>query len=47
MSRLGCQAPEVEIVFDRVSIEAVVPVGRRTMPTLPNAIINGGKVTTS
>ncbi|WVZ64109.1 hypothetical protein U9M48_013676 [Paspalum notatum var. saurae] len=42
--RLGCEAPEkVEIVFDGVSVEAVVPVGRQAMPTLPNAIINGGK----
>ncbi|ONM54003.1 Pleiotropic drug resistance protein 2 [Zea mays] len=42
-SRLGCQDPEVEIIFDSVSVEAVVPVGRRTTPTLPNTIINCGK----
>lgn len=47
MGRLEGEAPEkVDIVFDRVSVEAKVPLGRRTVPTLPNAIVNGAKVTT-
>jgi hypothetical protein len=31
-------------VFEGVSVEAEMPFGRRALPTLPNAVINGGKV---
>ncbi|KAG2634139.1 hypothetical protein PVAP13_2NG252500 [Panicum virgatum] len=43
--RLGNEVPEkVEIVFDNVSAEAKMPFSGRALPTLPNAIVNGGKV---
>jgi hypothetical protein len=45
---LGNEVPEkVEIVFDSVSVEAKMPFSLRALPTLPNAIVNGGKVMVS
>ncbi|KAF8712055.1 hypothetical protein HU200_028888 [Digitaria exilis] len=47
-SRLGSEAPEkVETVFEGISVEAEMHVGRRELPSLPNAIINGAKVMVS
>ena len=34
----------MEVVFDGVSVEAEERVGRRALPTLPNAVFNGVKV---
>jgi len=42
---VGREPPEkVEVVFDGVSVEAEERVGRRALPTLPNAVFNGVKV---
>ncbi|XP_004956470.1 ABC transporter G family member 45 isoform X2 [Setaria italica] len=41
---LGREAPEkVEVVFEDVSVQAEEHVGRRALPTLPNAVFNGAK----
>ncbi|KAF8650092.1 hypothetical protein HU200_064066 [Digitaria exilis] len=45
---MGCETPEkVEIVFEGISVEAEMPFGRRELPSLPNAVINGAKVMVS
>ncbi|XP_039810992.1 ABC transporter G family member 43-like [Panicum virgatum] len=41
---VGREPPEkVEVVFDGVSVEAEERVGRRALPTLPNAVFNAVK----
>jgi hypothetical protein len=44
-SRLGVDAPKVEVRFERLTVEADVRVGRRAVPTLLNAAINAAQVT--
>ncbi|AQK57892.1 ABC transporter G family member 34 [Zea mays] len=42
-SRLGVDAPKVEVRFERLTVEADVRVGRRAVPTLLNAAINAAQ----
>jgi len=44
-SRLGVEAPKVEVRFERLTVEADVRVGRRAVPTLLNCAVNAAQVT--
>ena len=38
--RVGLQFPKVEVRFEHLSLEADVFVGNRSLPSLPNSILN-------
>ena len=38
--RVGLQFPKVEVRFQHLSLEADVFVGNRSLPSLPNSILN-------
>ncbi|CAD6264943.1 unnamed protein product [Miscanthus lutarioriparius] len=41
--RLGVEAPKVEVRFERLTVEADVRVGRRSVPTLLNCAVNAAQ----